>query len=346
MKKIIIFNISGIGNAILFTPTLKKLREKFKKFKIVLFVRNRAIADIFSGSKYVDKIIIFNNKNLLQKIRVLNRLRKFKWDYSITAFPSNKFQFNLLAFLVGAKKRITHRYNVGRIKTLSFLQNTKILVNEDIHDVEQNINLLKAFKIKDNKREKIFFHISNKDRYFAKNFFQKKDLNKFRVIGIHPGCKKKDKARRWPRKNFIRLINKLNEDKKNKVFLFSGPDEEEFVKSIYKKIKEKPLVIKEKNLKSTGAIIERCKLFLSTDSGLGHIAAALKVPTIAIFGPANYKRTGPYGKRCYVIHANLKKPLLKYPFKSTSDKLNIKKAKESLEKISVEEVFKKINSLI
>jgi len=347
MKKIIVFALSGIGNAILFTPTLIQIRKRMPDFKIILFAKNRAIADIFSGSNYVDKIIIFNNYNFLRKIFLLLKLRKENFDYSITAFPSNKFQFNLLAFFIGAKKRVTHSYKIGRLKTLSFLQNIKISANPNLHDVEQNINLLKCIGISNkNLKKRVFFSLSKDNINFAKRFFNENHLNNSKVIGIHPGCKKEDYVKRWPEKRFIELINKINSLTKLKIILFSGPDEKETVKNIYKKLKIKPIIFEDKNLKNVAGIIKNCDLLLTTDSGLGHIAAALDTPVIAIVGPANYNRTRPYGKNCYVIHPNLKEPLLKYPFYSTSNKINPKKAKESLEKISVEEVYKKIISLI
>jgi len=345
--KIIIFTISGIGTAILFTPTLIEIRKNFNKDEIVLLAKNKTIADIISGSNYVNKIIIFNKYNFFNKIKLLLKLRKQKFDYSITTFPSNKFQFNLFAFIIGAKKRITHKYKVGKIKTFPFLQNIKIIADEKLHDVEQNLNLLKGLGIKKKDfKKKVFFYISKEDKKFADNFFNKNRLNNYKIIGIHPGCKKEDKLRRWPEKRFIKLINKLNLNKKIKILLFSGPDERDTIKKIYKKLRVKPFIIESKEIKKIGAIINKCNIFLSTDSGLGHIAAALETPVIAIFGPANYNRTRPYGKRCYVIHSNLKKPLLKYPFESTSCRLNTKKTKESLRKISTKEVLKKINSLL
>ena len=108
-EKIIIIAVSGIGNAILFTPTLVNLRKKFPKSRIVIFSRNKAIADIFEGSGYADKIITFDNYNIIKRLQTLIKIRSQKFDYSITAFPSNKFQFNILAFIIGARKRITHK---------------------------------------------------------------------------------------------------------------------------------------------------------------------------------------------------------------------------------------------
>src|SRR3989344_5606965 len=164
--KILIILASGIGNSILFSPTLKQLRKSLPNAQIDLFAYKPAFAEPFKGSNLSNNIINYQGPSTLL------RLRKQHYDISITAFPSNKWQFNVFAFLVGAKQRITHSYKVGRISTLSFLQNRKILANENLHDVEQNLNLLKLLNIKAPKKRELFFQISKDNEKWANNFIK------------------------------------------------------------------------------------------------------------------------------------------------------------------------------
>jgi heptosyltransferase-2 len=349
-KKILLICASGIGNTILFTPTLEILRKEIKA-KITLFVTKQGFAEPISGSRLVDEIIIIDNdKSLFEKIKNIINLRREKFDYSITAFPSNRWQFNFFAFLVGAKKRITHSYKVDKLRTLSFLQNVKVPAVEKLHDVEQNLNLLRALNINSKKKKReLLFYVNREAKEFATEWFKKNKISKKDfLVGIHPGCKRSTKYRRWPKENFVKIINNLIK-RKMKILLFAGPDEIEEVTWIYNQYKEQDNVflIKEKSLKHAAALIVKCRMFICTDSGLGHIAAALRVPTLAIFGPALPSRTRPYGKYGHYISSTPPYPHYpKYPFQSSSTKINNKKIFLLLTHVKVEDVMKRINIIL
>jgi len=347
-KKILVICASGIGNTILFTPTLKALRENFPHAKITFLVTKQIFAEPVRGSHLVDEIISLDG-NLWQKIKTIINLRREKFDYSITAFPSNRWQFNVFAFLAGAKSRITHSYKVGKWRTLSFLQNKKIPAVEDLHDVEQNLNLLKSLGIKLPKDKQPIFHIDEKSREKAKRFWKKNHLEGKFVVGIHPGSGGiGQETKRWPKENFAELADKLIEKKETKILVFGGPEEKELKESIkaLSRYKEDIHLINTP-LKQTAALIEQCNLFISNDSGLMHIAVAVKSPkVIGIFGPTNHRRTAPYRKNCYIIRKNFScGPCLRYPFHSTSSKIECRNNK-CLRTMKVQDVIDKIYQFI
>lgn len=348
-KKILVIAVSGIGNTILFTPALSILKNHSSDAKIDFFVKQKAITEVLEENPAVDEIFCYDaKKTLFDKIRLLLYLRKRKYDLSITAFPSNSIQFNILAWVLGARLRLTHKYKYARFRTLSFLQNRKIEAYENVHDVENNVNLLKLIGINpQNKELKEVFIVNKEIKENVSQFFKSNIISKGNLIGIHPGCKAKDDLKRWPINKFIELVQLLLADG-NTVLLFSGPDDISFVNDIYKKTGEKCVLITNKSLKEVAAFIEKCDVFLSTDSGLGHIATALDIETITMMGPANHVRIRPYGKTAHLIRDETTpcSPCMKYPFKAMRDKLKCKRNKECLEKISVEEVYKRINSLL
>ena len=357
-KKILIICASGIGNTILFTPTLNAIRENFPKSKITLFVTKSVFAEPIKGSGMVDEIVTLKG-NFWEKLKIVANLRKGKFDCSITAFPSNRWQFNVFAFLIGAKKRITHSYKVGKLRTFAFLQNIKILADETLHDVEQNLNLLKALDINP-KKEKIslLFHINEENKKIADEWMKKNKIEKSDfLVGIHPGAGGPNKSwqgfskrlplEKWPEiiKSLVRKIK--NKNKKLKIIIFGGPEEkvskEKTKKMLLKCFKD--VFVFEGDLKNTAALISKCKMFVSNDSGLMQTAVAVKVPkVIGIFGPTNPTRTRPYGKEHDIIKTNLPcSPCLKYPFYSTSSKIKCRKNSECLRGIKVEDMVNKIN---
>lgn len=349
--KIIIFCLSGIGNTILFTPVLRALRESYPNAQTILLAAKAAFAEPVRGSAVVDDIVVFEQGPILDKIALLWRLRKARYDFSITAFPSNKWQHNLFAFLVGAKNRITHSYKVARLRTLSFLQNTKVQAVEDVHDVQQNLNLLEPLGIISGPgtEKKLLFHLSDEEIGFASDFWNENALGGEFVVGVHPGCNRKNPYKRWPEDSFVELISKLIAHKNARVILFAGPDEESFVQGIYRQIEEraKTYLIERTGLKKVAALISRCNCFICTDSGLGHIAAALRVRTLAIFGPAMHTRVSPYGKTAHIVRTGIEcSPCLKYPFYATHSNIKCDEGMRCLKELRVATVFKALESVL
>jgi len=347
-KKILIISLPGIGNTVLFTPFLNSFKKNYPTTKVDFLVLNQTRADAVSGSNLVDEIFVLP-RELLRILKTLWQLRKNHYDYSVTAFPSNKWEYNVLALLIGAKERVTHSYQCCWLGTLSFLQNKKIPAIEGIHDVEQNMNLLEVFNINPEREARILsFHISDKDKEFAEKFLKKKKLENDFLVGIHPGCSENNKYRRWPSEHFIELIDNLTTQKK-KIFLFGSFDEIGELNRIYRQCKErdKIFLIQDKNLKHIAALIAKCKLFICNDSGLGHIAATYKIPVLAIIGPTQPLRTKPYGECGYYLSLNLFcSPCLKYPFRSTTSRIKCKRNFKCLREIKASHVLNKIKEIL
>ncbi len=317
--KILVIRGKGIGNMVLFTPTLSALRKNLPDAKITL-ITDKACAEVIRGSGLVDDVMIFDfNAPLSEKMKIISALRKIRFDYSLMTFPANKWQYNLIAFLMGARVKVSHKYSAGGMISLSFLQDIRIPAVEGIHDVDQNLNLLKVFGIKEVSKELIFY-LSSEDRDFAKEFFKKNKLRK--VIAMHPGCADDGLAtrRRWPAEYFTETIRSL-QDKGYQIMLIAGPGEEDLVHRINGPLKIKALVLQKTPLKKVVAVVSMCSGFLSTDSGIGHTAAAVGIPTLALIGPGDSRRIAPYGKKCDVITKTVPcSPCVHYPFRATRSK--------------------------
>ncbi len=356
--KILVIVASGIGCTILFTPTLRAIRQKFPEAEITLLGISRGFVEPIVGSDLVDKIEVFdfqkdslfNLAKLGERLGFVRKLRKQKFDYSITAFPSNKWYFNFYAWMIGAKKRITHRYITCFLGNLQFLQNTKIPADPKLHDVEQNMNLLKPLGVDIiNVSDKILFHVPESDQKFADDYFAQHFGIDKKVVGMHIGSSGEYKfsGKRWPTSKFARLADRIQRDLDARVIIFAGPAEADEVRRLEKMMKTKTHVVKEK-LKVTAALIGKCDLMISNDSGLMHIAAAKNVPIVAIFGPTILSRTRPWSENSQIIYDENYHSHMKYPFTTTKAHLDPKKAAKSFENIAVMKVYeavkKKLNA--
>lgn len=344
-EKIIIFSFSGIGNSLMAAPFLHQLKSIKKPAQFDCLCLNSAIAQSF------DLVFDFNKKYLLRGnlIPLFLQLRRNKYDFSITLFPSNKWQFNLIAFLVGAKLRLTHKYNKDY---LSFLQNKKIPAQSSLHDIDQNLRLLAAFiSNPDYTENKIKIKLKPEDLDFTHNFLIRHNLHDESIVGIHAGAgtswskKWQGFAKRWPKEKWIKLCDKLTREQDAHVLLFGAGSEVSLNEDIRSQCqnKYKITVVKDITLSQAAALIEQCSRFIANDSGLMHIADSFDIKTIAIIGPTNPRRTGPRNKKSFcMVGQNNCRHCLQYPFHSTNSKIECDKNFACFNSITVEEVLKKV----
>ena len=286
--KIAIFSFAGIGNSLLFLPMAKILREKLPNSRISVITNIKPIKDLLENKNYFDEIILLDKKN---KFDFLKKIILKKFDITITPFPAGSNEA-ILGFISGADKRISHIYPRSK---LNLLRNLKIPI-EEIHDVQQNLNLLKplGIDVPDLKDIKLELELSTKDLEFSNKYIKENKIIG-EIVGIHPGSSGSESmiSKRWSIEKFSELAIRLTK-KGFIVLIFLGPNEIELEKSIKKSDKIK--IIKDLSMRSSASLISKCDYFISNDSGLMHIATALDIPTLAIFGPTDPKRTGPWGR--------------------------------------------------
>lgn len=338
--KILVIAIPGLGNTLLAMPMLKEIRSHFPESRIDLLVGLKASEEIMKNCPYINNIFLIDKKifrNFSKNIETIKKLKKEHYDISITTFPAAQPHYNILAKFIGAKKRITHDYKKNFIN----LQTDLVPINI-CHDVEQNLSLLKPLNVKFTKNNKLEIWLNKEEEKFSTNFIRK--YKKFEIIGIHPGSSvdRGMKEKRWNIKKFAELADKLTENKKRlHFFIFIGSEEKDLekIKDIVED-KSKISIIKGIEIRKVAAIINKCKLFISNDSGLMHIAAACNVPTLGIFTQTDYRRTYPYGKHCRAVYKG--KPYLRFR-QSLEELASASKPLEKeyiLEEISSEDVYK------
>lgn len=314
--KIAVFGLSGIGITLLIVPMLRKLKKEFPSSKITYIVRFKQSKKLLEDCPYCDEILVCSSKELGSIRKILNfisNLRRRKFDISITTFPSNSVLKNIFAYLVGAKVKITHSYNIKRVSNLSFLQNIRVPVDLTAHDIAQNLNLLIPIGITVENAEhtlNIWPERENGLDGFALSFLKDNGIGGEEVIiGMHPGSSEEFGMtyKRWPVKNFAKLADMIIDASDTKILVFGG-EKEESVKNKLKELcknKNKVIIISYLDIIQVASLIKRCSLFISNDTGLMHLAVARGVKVVGIFGPTDPRRTRPSGDEHMVIRKDL-----------------------------------------
>ena len=310
--KILISALSGIGDALMFTPSISLIKKHFPDVSLEAVVMFKGVKDLYERLPELDKVhyLDFLNVSKFRALAFVLKLRANKYDASINVYPSNRKEYNLISFLIGAKKRAAAKYLRKDFINLGWLNSVRVYENDNAHNVETNIKLCSAL-LNNNMTETAPLNfplkeedITAADDYFAKNNLTENDY----IIGMHPGCAtlKNHIKRRWEPEKFSALAAKLINSKGAKILIFGGPEEAELKQKVLSGITGKSaFAVDTKNLAQTAALIKRCKSFITNDSSLMHVSSAMKVKTYALIGPTNPAYIHPWETDYKIISLNL-----------------------------------------
>ena len=308
--KILIHLLPGLGNALLFTPTLRAIRKSFPNAEITVLVMYKSVMEILKDNPNIDKLILweFQKNGYIKSFLFVLKLRRNKYDISVMPYPANNYYYTGVSFLCGSKIRISHKYPIKRLRSFSFLFTKRIPLDRNVHEIDENLRLISLIGIKENKFDKkLDLCLAPENMDYANEFFRINKISKNdKIIGIHAGSSEQAGMinKRWNKDNFVETANLLSKDMKGKFLLFGGSNEKE-LKDYIKNRVNNSYIVNEANTLDTAAIISKCDAFLTNDTGLMNIASSVNVPTVVIEGPNDPIRTAPTGNKNIVVYLPL-----------------------------------------
>lgn len=309
--KILILCLPGIGDALMATPMIDLLKKRYPKAQIDIACMFEGVRYMFKNNENIHSIFRLSlyKENPFTGLKGILELRKKNYDISILAYPAFRREYHLIQWLIGAKKRISHRYKTGYWNELHFLNTDFIDIDEKKHIVINNLNLLSSLDIdwkKKLKEQNIEYNLNLAagDVTFGKDFIKKLQWEKETIVGIHPGSinSKLGLMKRWPISRFAELAKKLIKDGK-KILIFIGPEEMDLGVELYKVVnntKACKLITKTTFGQSLG-ILKHVKFFIGNDNGFAHLSNALKIRSITLFGPTNPLWCAPYNTKITTV---------------------------------------------
>ncbi len=213
----------------------------------------------------------------------------------------NSFRAALMAKWIGAKQRIGYGTD-----SRGWLLSSRVAPPRDVsHLVDWYLYLLEAEGYETRVRVDDFF-IKPEAQQFAEDLLIAHHAKKHApLVGIHPGAFFGE-SKTWPLENFNKLIYRLVEHEGVQVFILGGPDELALAVKLDKMSGGRAVNLAGKDtLEMLPALLSPLDVFISGDTGPLHVAALAGTATIALFGPTDYRRTGPRGPWNRTIHRNL-----------------------------------------
>ncbi len=294
--KLLIIQTAFLGDVVLTIPLIQAAKKYLKAQISVICIPSTK--NILEGHPSIDEIIVFDKKNseksFFSLLKFAKKLKEKRFDVAVIPHPS--FKSGLISYLAAIPERIGLSNSAGR-----FFFTDKVFFDKNKHQLERYLDLLKHFGVDIKEKIKIEIKIEKEAEKFADDILPKAEG----IFGINPGSVWATK--RWPAEKYAELSDKISKELGGQIVIFGGPDDIEIANSVEKNMKQRAINIAGKTtLKQLAASIKRCRIFITNDSGPIHIAAAMNIPVVEIFGPT-IKQFGffPYSKNAIVIEKNV-----------------------------------------
>ena len=305
---ILIVKLSAIGDVIHTLPSLAALRRLYPDAHIT-WVVEEAAADLIIGHPHLDEVIISRRKSWIKDIKAgkvavtlrevrtfVRRLRNRRYDLVIDFHGLLKS--SMVVFLSGGRRKLG--YDSWQELSGLFL-NEKIPEDMNKHAVDRYLDFLRYLGAEIHDAEFIL-PLTDKTKAEAKRLLDQNHLSEKNYIAINPIAYWETKL--WDNGKFAKLANAIRDQLKLDV-IFTGNNGRDAA-DILSRMKGKGINLGGKtSLPMLAEIYKSARAVITTDSGPMHLAAAVGTPVIALFGPTDPARTGPYGKGHTVIRSNL-----------------------------------------
>jgi heptosyltransferase-2 len=292
--------VNWVGDTILTYPTVQNLKALFPRSHVTILVANDLV-DLWKTFPYVDEIIPFQTKkgfkSVWEDLNLCQVLRERKFDVAVVLPRS--FRSALHVWLARIPMRFGYR-DEGRSLFLTHgIARTKGVLH--VHRIHYYLKLLNALGTIDTRPLPRVF-LREEDRKWADGMLENLGLLDGRpLIAMNPGATY-GLAKCWYPDRFGELGKRLVRNWKSSILLFGKEGERTISREILGHFQGSGIDLTGKtNLLQLAALLERCRVLVTNDTGTMHVAAAVGTPVVALFGSTDPTTTGPWGEGHTVV---------------------------------------------
>lgn len=293
--KILIRATNWVGDAIIALPALRAVRARFPEAEIAILARSY-IAAIYDNQGVADKLVILDGGR-----SVIAELKNQKFDTALLL--QNAFQAAWIAWRAAIPQRIGYARD-GRSLLLTKPVPVPKQGETPAHEQYYYLELLRRIGWLDllPNEAHITLNVPQGNRDRAAEFLITAGARPGKVrIAIGAGASY-GMAKCWPPSRFAELANRLQSQMEGDVILFGTTSEAPVSAAITAAMRHPPIDLTGKtSIADLPALLSQCDLFVGNDSGAMHVAAAVGVPVVAVFGPTDPFGTAPVTPRCSIV---------------------------------------------
>ena len=299
-RRILIIAPNWIGDAVLSLPVVDGCAQFWPEAELTVLAR-AGVAKLFEARESAVRLIRYQRGNGPHRIGNLFemgwRLRRERFNLALLL--PNSLSSAMVAWLAGVPERLGYSTDCrGWLLTNRLRDRRK---ERGLHQVDYYLGLLRSLGASQVDRIPRL-PLKEECIEMGLNLLSDMGIDKRELlIGVHPGAAYGE-TKRWFSERFGAVLGRLQ--KSGRRFLLLGGPGEELIAQQISTIMDRPPIdlVGKTTVAEALALVSMCGLFLSNDSGLMHVAAALNIPQVALFGSTDPQKTAPLNDRAMVIH--------------------------------------------
>lgn len=302
--RILIRAPNWLGDAVMCLPAVRAVRECFSQARITVLAR-RWVAALFRREPCADEVIEYPDGHgvaaWLARLRLARALRRSA-DWALV-LPGS-FESALVPWLAGIPRRTGYDRG-GRRLLLTEAVPVPARGSIPPHEAWYYLELIRRAGLLEQAPSPLPIRLAGIEQARARGrrLFEAMGMEGA-VIGVSPGAQN-SRAKQWPANRFVEAASMLARELGAAVAIFGTPEERGLGWRVSAGLRRAGVRVLnlagETSLEDFLAAAAACVLFISNDSGAMHVASALDVPTVAIFGPTEWFATAPAGPRSVIV---------------------------------------------
>lgn len=315
IKKILVIKFRHIGDVLLISPAIRALKENFPESDISVLV-NSGTEEVLSGLPAVSELMVFDRKikelpglpKYMKELLFVKEIRSKGFDMAVDLTGGDRAA--IVSFMSGARYRLALDPEGQGFVGKKFLYTHLAKIDNQKHMILQNLDIIGQFGITTQNTDVDFF-IPDEAKNSVREIFREYNISgEDMVVHVHPTSRWMWKC--WDDKYMAEVFAWMV-DKGMKIILTSAPVDKE-IETVDRILSFMPDELLSKgivnlcgrtSIKELAAISDAADIFFGVDSAPMHIAAAVRTPVIALFGPTGEANWGPYGKEHIVLSKDM-----------------------------------------
>jgi ADP-heptose:LPS heptosyltransferase len=298
-RKILLIKLAAVGDTILLVPVLKEIKSRLPQAELHWLVSG-INAEIAKTVPYADRLWIWNPVSVKTLYGLAKTLRREKFDIVIDAEQWARGTA-ILTRLIGAPTRIGFDAP-GQHRQSAYTH--PILKRADQHEIKEFFSLLVPLVGNVENENLELWETEQGKTDVTLNLSAKEKTAKHPWVLIHPGCGFDGLPREWPLAHYSILGHWLIKHYGAKLFLTSGPEETRKTQNLNKLLSRQAVDLGGRlSWQGIVSLVKQVDLVVSGNTGVMHVAAALKKPQVALHGPTSSQLWGPINPKAEIVHS-------------------------------------------
>jgi lipopolysaccharide heptosyltransferase II len=290
VRRVLVVRLRSIGDTVLATPSLYALRRFLPHVRIDVLLESW-VAPVLEGCEFMDNVITVERGSTVARARLARRLRAESYDVAYNLHGGTTA--TLLTRSSGARHRVGYsNYQYSRLLNHAAPPATELWGTEKTHSVEQQLALLGWTGVPVSDRPPTRLTVTEKAQASVAERLRRARVDEAKPLAlIHPAAAFDTKQ--WATINFARVAENLSARGFNCVAI-AAPNEQRIVNALIENSQAAINAFTDLSLPEVTALAARSRLFVGNDSGVAHIAAAVRAPSVVIFGSSNVAHWRPW----------------------------------------------------